>query len=230
MNLVTSHGAEYHPDLTRKVTHLIAALPDGRKYEFARQWEIKIVSPRWLFHSIRRGMALDEKYYDPILPEEKIGFEAMPVAAVAVKSEDAGKSAISSRTLAEDISQAGRRKLREDVTRKIEGHSQSIWDDIMSQASNTKTHRRDEWDESRECELTRGDSVKVRRKRRRVEDDEDDQSSRGEEEKENTLGPLPQILPLERADGGMFNSQNFCVYGFEEGKVFVFLTFMCCWS
>lgn len=223
MNLVISHGAEYHPDLTRKVTHLIAALPDGRKYEFARQWEIKIVSPHWLFQSIRRGMALDEKCYDPVLPKEKIGLEAMPMAAVAVKSEDAGKSAFTSRTLAEDPSQTGRRKLREDVTKKIEGHSQSIWDDIMSQASNTKTHRRDEWDESRECEPTGGDNVKVRRKRRKIEDDEDDQSNRDGGEEENTLGPLAPILPLEHADEGMFNSKHFCIYGFDEDKVFVLL-------
>ncbi|KKY16653.1 putative brct domain protein [Diplodia seriata] len=41
---VTAHGATYQGDLTRAITHLIAAAPSGKKFDFARQWNLKTVS------------------------------------------------------------------------------------------------------------------------------------------------------------------------------------------
>ena len=81
-NIVKLHGASYRPDLTKSVSHLIAAIPEGSKYDFARNTGINIVTFEWLYDSLERGMALDESFYDPELPREKIGVGAKPSAAV----------------------------------------------------------------------------------------------------------------------------------------------------
>ena len=217
--LLPLHGGAYHPDLTRQVTHLIAALPEGRKYEFARQWQTKIVSPRWLYDSIKRGMALNESFYNPTLPEDKIGLGAMPAPPVTGRSiapggEDADNTS-GSAAVVEDQSQHGGRRIRVNVTRKIEEHSQSIWDDIIGQAGNTRAQRKDEWDDTLENEDAR--SVKPR-KRRIIDDDEDD-SNEGQEEGEAVIADIsasngPQA---RQADVGMFNEKTFCIY-FEDPK------------
>ena len=67
------NGAHYEGNLTKSVTHLIAARTFGAKYDRARQWGIKIVSRKWFDDSIERGMVLEESLYDPILPLEEQG-------------------------------------------------------------------------------------------------------------------------------------------------------------
>ena len=69
-------GAEYHGDLTRHITHLIAAAPQGAKYTHAKQWGINIVSLKWFEDSLQRGMALDENSYDPAMSIEMQGVGA----------------------------------------------------------------------------------------------------------------------------------------------------------
>jgi len=81
-NIVRLHGASYHPHLTKSVSHLVAAIPSGDKYDFARSTGISIVTVEWLHDSLERGMALDESFYDPELPREKIGVGAKPSATV----------------------------------------------------------------------------------------------------------------------------------------------------
>lgn len=81
-NIVRLNGASYHPDLTKSVSHLIAAIPSGNKYDFARNTGISIVTIEWLYDSLERGMALDESFYDPKLPQELIGVGAKPSATV----------------------------------------------------------------------------------------------------------------------------------------------------
>src|SRR5690606_29440068 len=76
--LVKANGAEYHADLTRAVTHLVAPDTTGKKYHFAKKWKIKIVSPEWVYDSVERGMVLDEGAYDPRNPPEKRGVGAKP--------------------------------------------------------------------------------------------------------------------------------------------------------
>lgn len=62
--MIMAHGAEYQGDLTREVTHLVAAAPKGRKFEHARLWGIKCVSLEWLTESVRQGLMLDESLYE----------------------------------------------------------------------------------------------------------------------------------------------------------------------
>jgi DNA replication regulator DPB11 len=71
--MVQANGAEYHQDLTKKVTQLIVSEPHGNKYEYALNWKIKTVGKEWLLHCVERGMRLDEASYSPTKPPEERG-------------------------------------------------------------------------------------------------------------------------------------------------------------
>jgi DNA replication regulator DPB11 len=77
-------------------------------------------------------MALDEQYYDPTLPPEKIGVGAKP-AKSTVYSEVAEFR--------------GKRKIRISTQEKLGGQSQTLWSDIVGQAANAKPVKRDEWED-----------------------------------------------------------------------------------
>ena len=49
--------------MMKTCTHLIAKEPQGRKYEFAMKWGIKVVSTAWLMDSVKMTMRMDEAYY-----------------------------------------------------------------------------------------------------------------------------------------------------------------------
>src|SRR4051812_3636993 len=73
INLVIENGADYHGDLTKKITHLIAFKPEGAKYKYAKSWGLQIVSLEWLYDGAKRGMILDEKLYNPEWPVSERG-------------------------------------------------------------------------------------------------------------------------------------------------------------
>lgn len=133
--LVIEQQATYHPDLTRSVSHLIAAAPNGKKYEFARNNNISVVVVKWLYDSLERGMALDESFYDPRLPKENIGVGARPALAPSVPTEAVAEV-------------HGKRKIRKRAEDMLGSQSQTIWGDILGQASNPKPKKRDEWEEN----------------------------------------------------------------------------------
>lgn len=121
--------------MTKQVSHLIAAAPTGNKYEFARNNGIKIVVVQWLYDSLKRGMALDESCYDPRLPDEDIGVGAIPARP--------------SSALVEAVAETrGKRKIRKRAEDMLGSQSQSIWGDILGQASNPKPKKRDEWEDN----------------------------------------------------------------------------------
>ncbi|BFZ64261.1 protein kinase activating protein dpb11 [Saitoella coloradoensis] len=72
-SLITSNGGHYSPDLSKTCTHLIAASKEGKKYEYAVKWGIKIVGQEWVRDSLVRGAALSEELYSLDLPEEERG-------------------------------------------------------------------------------------------------------------------------------------------------------------
>ncbi|PWW79576.1 hypothetical protein C7212DRAFT_275838 [Tuber magnatum] len=129
-DIVRLHGASYHPDLTKSVSHLIAAIPSGKKYDFARSNGINIVAVEWLYDSLERGMALDESFYDQKLHQDMIGVGAKPSAAV---------------TFGGNVEVSGKRKIRKRAEDMLGSGSQHIWSDIMGQAANPKPKKRDEW-------------------------------------------------------------------------------------
>lgn len=140
---VARHGAEYHGDLTKAVTHLMAALPKGKKYDYARQWGVRIVSLEWFSDSIERGMVLDETLYDPLLPPEERGQGAWNRTAVELVS--LGKRPRQVERLL-DTSDANRRKLRRTASAKLGSQSGLIWADITRGAADARrstTERRD---------------------------------------------------------------------------------------
>lgn len=202
--ILPSHGATYHPDLTKRVTHLIAPAPEGKKYQFARQWNIKVVTPEWLTHSLERGMVLDESLYDPTLPREIQGKGARPepVSKGSDESED-----IKGAQEAPRPAQIGVKKIRAKFSKSMAGHSQSIFDDILGQMGGTKvTTKRDAWEDNPEILPSDIVSKKAPRQKRTIFDDDD--------EDEDTV-----VEPKIPEPGGIFAGYKFCLYGFVARKV-----------
>lgn len=126
METIQAHGGSYTGDLTRKVTHLIAYKPEGKKYAAAKMWNIHTVSLEWLQHSLQRGMILDDKCYDPVLPVEERGKGAWNRREVNKVS--LGKRLRESAAAAQED---GRRKLRKTASMKILSQKENLWGDIL---------------------------------------------------------------------------------------------------
>ena len=137
--MVQKEGGKYCPDLLKTVSRLIAAAPTGKKYEFAKMHGIPIVSREWLWDSLERGMALEEKFYDPILPPDKLGVGAKPSKPVVPTEVQEFR---------------GKRKIRQTTQDRLSAQSQSLWSDIVGQAANVKPKKRDEWEEDIVMERT----------------------------------------------------------------------------
>ena len=136
---VEERGATYHGDLTKQVTHLIAAAPQGSKYTHAKQWGISIVSLKWLEDSLYRGMALDESLYDPVTPVEEQGrgaFRRQPRPRTSL-----GKHQRES-TAQEDV---GKKKLRRTASSRLESQSQDMWQDISARSVSLDNTEADQW-------------------------------------------------------------------------------------
>ncbi|KAI9671341.1 MAG: hypothetical protein M1831_004250 [Alyxoria varia] len=140
---VEANGARYHGDLTKQVTHLIAAAPRGKKYEYAGQWGVKIIAIEWLRDSLKRGMVLDETLYSPTTPAEERGRRAIseyrPQAALRKRSRDG-----ESQTEAGD---GGRRKLRRTTSSKLQSQNGELWADIGQGEKESAYLRVDQWAE-----------------------------------------------------------------------------------
>ena len=143
---VKRSGAEYHPDLTKAVTHLIAEAPTGAKYTHAKQWGINIVSLKWLEESLRRGMALEEALYDPVLPLEEQGTDAFrtvakPRPTLGKRTRD-GESQVSDET--------SKRKMRRTASTRLHSQSQDMWQDMSARESESKHSEADQWKDETE--------------------------------------------------------------------------------
>ena len=67
--IITENGGTFSGSLDmRTCTHLIADLPKGQKYSYARRWKLHCVSTQWIYDCVKCGYSLDEvSYYT--LPE-----------------------------------------------------------------------------------------------------------------------------------------------------------------
>jgi hypothetical protein len=126
---IESNGGVYTGDLTRRVTHLIVHKPEGRKYQAAQNWEVRTVSVEWVFDSIERGMILDEKCYDPVLPKEERGVGAWNRQKPR-RVSSLGKRLRESSALQED----GKRKLRKTASMKLNSQRDNLWGDILGKS------------------------------------------------------------------------------------------------
>lgn len=123
---ITANGAAYTGDLTRKVTHLIVCKPEGKKYAAAKSWGVQTVAVEWLHDSVARGMILEEKCYDPVLPKEERGKGAWTKREV--KRVSLGKRLRDTAAAAEG---EGRRKLRKTASMKLSSQRDNMWGDIL---------------------------------------------------------------------------------------------------
>ncbi|KAF2111428.1 hypothetical protein BDV96DRAFT_582142 [Lophiotrema nucula] len=141
---VVQNGAEYHGDLTKSVTHLIAAMPAGKKYEHAVNWRMKVVSWEWFQHSLERGMALDEDYYNPSIPKEERGKGAWD------RREDMSPT-LGKRAREAEQSHAInplRRKLRRSASSKMGSQSEALWAGITAAGLERPKNTDDDWTEN----------------------------------------------------------------------------------
>jgi len=128
---IQSNGGTYMGDLTKRITHLIVFKAEGRKYQAARNWGIRTVSVEWVSDSIARGMILDEKCYDPILPPEQRGVGAWNKNAIVERRISLGKRSRDGSTAGQDD---GGRKLRKTASMKLTSQREDLWGDILGKA------------------------------------------------------------------------------------------------
>lgn len=147
------HGADYTGDLVKQVTHLIAAKPEGAKYTHAKQWNIQVVSRKWLHDSLVRGMALDEDLYRPETPVEEQGrgaYRTVPRKAnLAKRSREAEPAAADEKD--------GPRKMRRTASRRLEGQSQDLWKSVSEHEVQVDATELDVWNE--ESQTLRADTA-----------------------------------------------------------------------
>ncbi|KAL2182035.1 uncharacterized protein P884DRAFT_274471 [Thermothelomyces heterothallicus CBS 202.75] len=122
---IEANGGLYTGDLTKRVTHLIVHKPEGRKYHAAKAWGITTVSVEWVHDSVERGLILDEKLYDPVLPREERGVGAWNKQRARISS--LGKRLSGNNAAQEE----GQRKLRKTASMKLNSQRDNLWGDIL---------------------------------------------------------------------------------------------------
>jgi DNA replication regulator DPB11 len=216
--LVIANGAEYHADLTKVVTHLMAKKPEGRKYQYASTWGLHIVTPEWLWDSLERGMTLDEGEYTHSIPREERGKNAWirrtaSGSCLGKRSRDDAEAAVMpGGELGE------RRKLRRSTSQKLGSQNVSIWDDIIGGGFGEKPQQRNEWDETPlSVAPIRDNAVSGSDHKRRDSVAPGFNSSDGNMDAEKSKVIMSHAKPKGR--GGLFRGRRFVLHGFDQKKV-----------
>lgn len=194
---VEREGAEYHGDLTRKVTHLIALAPQGAKYTHAKLWGISVVSRKWFEDSVARGMALDESLYDPALPLEEQGEGAFITAPKPKKTSLGKRPREGESQTAED---PGKRKLRRTASSRLNSQSQDMWHGISARDVALEPSESDQWRDDEEANEA---TVAPQRPRIHVR--------KSEISNHSMSGPTA-------AEDGLFSGRYILIYGFPREK------------
>lgn len=128
---ITQNGAEYHADMTKNATHLVALKPEGEKYKYASLWGLKLVTKEWIQDSIERGMVLEENLYGPLVPAPERGRNAWIRRSASETS--LGKRARDDSQSLDNVDDdfLGRRKLRRTTSKRLSSQNSSIWNDIV---------------------------------------------------------------------------------------------------
>lgn len=191
---IISNGANYHGDLTKTVTHLITAKPEGAKYIHAKQWNITVVSMKWYQDSLTRGMALQEDLYAPEMPLEQQGKNAFREKAkrptsLSKRARDGEQGAGSEGS--------SRRKLRKTASMRFDSQSQDMWQSISAQEVQVEATVLDAWDD---------ESQTLRASER--------PQSKGESA---SLDPVTPMVPVE--SNGLFSGHYILIHGFEANRI-----------
>ena len=139
-DLITDNGGGYRGNLTKDITHLIAKEPSGAKYNYAGQWNIKIVAVEWLEQSLERGMILDESLYSLALPTSERGRNAWVRRTMSTTS-------LGKRSRDEELGMQISRKLRRTASARLSSQNVGLWTDIVGLESKPEEKSVSEWDE-----------------------------------------------------------------------------------
>jgi DNA replication regulator DPB11 len=201
---ISANGGEYRGDLTKEVTHLIAYAPEGKKYQYATQWEIKVVGLRWVKDSLDRRMILDESLYHPTLPKDKQGAGAWNRQARA--DVQLGK-----RTRDEEPAPELPRKLRRTASAKLGSQSESLWGEIVSGPKAEQPEKIDQLRPSRSLPVMNARVLEVKSFATDTTGPDDDGRK------------LPTGQPTatnqHRSEKGMFSGFEFFLYAFTSKQV-----------
>jgi DNA replication regulator DPB11 len=127
---VIENGGDYTGDLTKDVTHLIAAKPEGKKYEYASQWQKKVVALEWFHDSLERGMQLEETLYDPAKPKAARGIGAWNRRQPGTSPTGRRKRDTDSMPAADP---AHKCRLRRTASARLNSQNSSVWTDLAGQ-------------------------------------------------------------------------------------------------
>ncbi|KAG9190977.1 hypothetical protein G6011_09065 [Alternaria panax] len=211
---VDANGAEYHGDLTKSVTHLIAAAPSGKKYEHALNWRMKIVSLEWLHQSLERGMVLDEALYNPTMPVEERGKGAWDRKLPA-------SPALGKRPRDAEPSQAlnpFRRKLRRSASTKVGSQSDAFWAGVTAPSFERQLDE-DEWTEDT---VTKPDSTRTSTRTHTPAASISDNHALTEAQLDDHADSHEPSLPPQSNGAsqrdGIFECRIVCTHGFDAEK------------
>lgn len=210
---INANGGEYRGNLTKDVTHLIAKEPSGQKYNYARQWGIKVVAVEWLEQSLERGMILDEGLYDPRLPVSDRGRGAWA-------RRSASTSSLGKRAREKLLGPQNSRKLRRTASAKLNSQNDGLWTDIVGGETKQEEKNTDDWAhddrESAEKEnaVRGGKAAEDRDEKVEVET-----GSRTYKRKKSAVELGSSILSNAAQQGGIFRGKSFMLHGFDEKQV-----------
>jgi len=128
---IQKNGGIYTGDLTKDATHLIAAAPAGKKFEYATLWQVKVVSVKWYKDTLDRGMQLDESLYHPAMQPEQQGIGAWNRQGPI--SPKLGKRAKQDQPVVEPS-----RKLRRTASTRFNSQHENMWNDIVGNNDPTR--------------------------------------------------------------------------------------------
>lgn len=198
VHAVKDNGGRYAGDLTKQITHLVARVPEGKKYEYATKWGIKVVSGKWLKDSVKRRMILDESLYHPSLAEAEQGRGAL-VQLARPKSDQNNKHAN------DDDDPVRPRKLRRVASAKLGSQSESLLGAIVNVQQN----------EGEPGELHRSRSMTAIRGAV-LEPESFAGDTNGKDRSENEVQRAERRPHHER---GIFSGLSFVLYGFSSKQV-----------
>ncbi len=137
---ITNNGGEYRGNLTKDITHLVAKVPSGAKYNYAGLWGIRTVAVEWLEQSIERGMILDETLYQLSTPPEDRGRNAWVRRSTSTTS-------LGKRTRGDEIGPQNARKLRRTASARLSSQNVGLWTELVGAPIKVEEGKTNAWDE-----------------------------------------------------------------------------------
>lgn len=216
-DLISCNGGEYRGDLTRDVTHLIAKVPSGPKYEYAMERKIKVVAVEWLFQSVERGMILDENLYNLHLPAAIRGQNAWI-------RKTASTSSLGKRTRDEENAPRRSRKLRRTASAKLSSQNMGLWTDIVGGELELADNKVDEWDVQKRDDGVDGGMMSAENLGRdRTQTMTQTMNTTGNPESPGSGRDTPSlkelVQPRPKQKEGLFQGKRFFLHGFNERQV-----------